>query len=108
MRDAVAKSVAAMKWVEDSDAAAVAQAEVLAEQVDILGHLGETTKALSAHRALTAILNDLGATPTVRMANELRSLRGKTGSPEVPDDGDDASAGSNVSKFERPAKRNAG
>lgn len=91
-----------MKWLVDSDAAAIAQARMLADSVDRLQAAGEESKALSAHRALTSVLNDLGGTPTVRLQRELRSQKLKT---EVPDDGNDTATKGNVSKFERPPKR---
>lgn len=104
MRDAVASALAAMKWLVESDDGAVAQARLLAEDVDVLRHAGETTKSLSAQRALTTVLDRLGGTPTMRMHQELRSRRGGD-QPEVPDDDDEAPTGDNVSKFQRPAGR---
>lgn len=102
MHDAVETALSAMRWLVDSDAAAKAQARMLANTVDRLQSAGEETKALSAHRALTKVLNDLGGTPTVRLQREVRSLKLKT---EVPDGGSDSPAQGNVSKFERPPKR---
>lgn len=108
MRDSVTTSLAAMKWLVDSDEAAKTQARMLAEDVDVLRHAGDIAKALSAQRALTKVLNDLGGTPMRRMMHELRSMRG---SGEVPDDEDDtdevAPEGTNVTQFERPPKRRA-
>jgi len=81
------------------------QAKMLAEQVDELTFAGETTKALSAHRALTTVLDRLGGTPTVRMQHELRSLR-QAGKMEATSDGDEGTdQASNVSQFKRPQKR---
>lgn len=109
MRDSVSAALEAMQWLRDSDGAAVQQAKLLAEDVDELRHDGETTKALSAQRALTKVLNDLGGTPTVRMQQELRSLRAQGGDPKEPDDNDDRERQSgNVSQFQRPAGRRAG
>lgn len=104
MRDAVEATIKAMKWDAGSDAASVAQARLLAEQVDVLTHARSTEKALSAHRALTAVLRDLGAAPVVRLQHELRSRRADPVG-ERNDDGDDEKSPANVSKFERPAKR---
>jgi hypothetical protein len=102
MHEAVEKSLSAMKWLVDSDAAATAQARMLAASVDRLQSAGEETKALSAHRALLAVLNDLGGTPTVRLQRELRSQKLK---PEVPSGSSNPTPEGNVSKFERPPKR---
>lgn len=105
MRDSVRRSLAAMKWLVDSDEAAKDQATELARLVDELQHAGDTSRALSAHRALTKVLNDLGGTPMRRMMHELRSLRGGSG-PEVPDEqheGDETSG--NVTQFQRPPRR---
>ena len=109
MRDAVTAALTAMKWLMPSDDASVAQAKMLAEDVDLLRFAGETSKSLSAQRALTTVLNDLGGTPTVRLQRELRSLRlqRQTGDDEDggESEGDEKQQPSNVSKFERPAKR---
>lgn len=104
MRDAVEASLAAMKWIAPSDAASVAQARSLAEDVDLLRHAGDTNRALSAQRALSRVLNDLGGTPTVRMQHELRSLKAAKRT-EGADDGDSVPTPDNVTKLERPAKR---
>ena len=81
---------------------------MLAEDIDLLRHAGESTKAMSAHAKLSRVLNDLGGTPSVRLARELRSSKLM---PEVGgSDADAAAEGKrpgNVSKFERPAKRKA-
>ena len=108
MRDAVASALSHMKWLVPSDDASVAQARMLAEDIDLLRHAGEMTKAMSAHAKLSRVLNDLGGTPSVRLARELRSSKVM---PEVGgSDADAAAEGqrpANVSKFERPAKRKA-
>ncbi|BAU32467.1 terminase small subunit [Microcella alkaliphila] len=105
MRESVRASLEAMKWLVDSDVAAVLQAKMLAEQIDLMTHAGETTKALSAHRALTTVLDRLGGTPTVRMQHELRSLR-MAAKTEGGKDGDEgADTPPNVSRFERPKRR---
>jgi hypothetical protein len=102
MHDAVESSLLAMKWLVDSDAAAMAQARMLAATVDRLQDAGEETKALSAHRALQAVLNNLGGTPTVRLLRELRSQKLKT---EVPDGSSNPTTEGVVSEFKRPPKR---
>ncbi len=104
MRAAVDASLKAMKWIQPSDAASVAQARLLAKQVDELEHAGDTVRALSAHRALSRVLNDLAGTPATRLQHELRSLRAETKQGGGDDGGNDGKP-SNVSKFERPAKR---
>ena len=106
MRDAVAEAIASMKWLVPSDVASRTQALELAREVDELTHEGERTKALSAHRALSRVLSDLGGTPSMRMQRELRSLKNAP-KPEGDDERDDKATPSNVSKFERPAKRRA-
>ena len=107
MRDAVASSLTAAKWIVASDAAAVAQAHALAKQIDLLDHAGDTTRLLSAHGRLTTVLDRLGATPVVRQQHELRSRKL---TPEVPDAGSEGSTAKpegNVSQFRRPPKRGA-
>lgn len=102
MRDAVEATIRAMKWDAGSDAASLAQARLLAEQVDVMTHERSTEKALAAHRALATVLRDLGAAPVVRMQHELRSRRAEAigGGVVVDDEGK-----GNVSRFQRPAKR---
>jgi hypothetical protein len=110
MHDAVDAAIAAAKWLTGTDAASIAQARALAARIDLLEHEGETTKALSAHRALSQVLNDLGITATRRMQYELRSLKS---APRSGGDEDDereqgegeASKPSNVTQLRRPAKR---
>jgi len=111
MRDAVDEALAHMKWLVPSDLASKAQARELAREIDELTHEGERTKALSAHRALSRVLNDLGGTPLVRLQRELRSLK-HAPKPEGDDErnpreGGAADAGGNVTKFERPARRSS-
>jgi hypothetical protein len=103
MRDAVESSLAAMsKWITASDGASVQQARALAHTIDRLEWKGDDVRALSAHRALSRVLHDLGGTPTVRMQHELRSLKA-----ERKVEGDGKPLPGNVSKLERPAKRRA-
>ncbi|QTV79474.1 hypothetical protein [Microbacterium sp. NIBRBAC000506063] len=110
MRDAVKEAIAAAKWLTGTDSASTAQATVLAGRIDLLEHEGETTKALSAHRALSQVLNDLGITATKRLQYELRSLK-HAPKPEGDDEREssegEAPSGDNVTKFQRPAKRRA-
>jgi hypothetical protein len=109
MRDAVDEALAHMKWLVPSDVASKAQARELAREIDELTHAGERTKALSAHRALSRVLNDLGGTPLVRLQRELRSLK----HAKAEDEGErkqgegQARQPGNVTKFERPAKRSS-
>jgi hypothetical protein len=105
MRESVRAALEAMKWLQPSDVAAVLQAKMLAEQIDELTFAGETTKALSAHRALTTVLDRLGGTPTVRMQHELRSLRQAAKMEGAPDGSEGNDAASNVTQFKRPQKR---
>lgn len=110
MRDAVETTIAAAsKWLVDSDAALVAQARMLARNVDTYLFTCEDSKMLSAQRALTRVLNDLGGTPTVRMQHELRSLK-LAAKTEVPDggEGEAGTQAGNVSEFKRPPKRKQG
>lgn len=107
MQDSVAASLLAMKWLKDSDAASVQQAKSLAQLIDELEHRGDLTRALSAHRALSRVLNDLAATPATRLQHEVRSAR--VGAVRGGDDGgNDEAKPSNVSKFQRPTKRRRG
>lgn len=106
MQDAVEAAIAAAKWLTGADAASIAQARTLARRIDLLEFQDETTRALSAHRALSQVLNDMGATATKRMQYELRSRRA---APE--EDGDERNEGeggetpANVTKLRRPAPR---
>jgi hypothetical protein len=106
-RDAVDATIRAAKWLTDADAASIAQARTLARRIDLLEHADETVRALSAHRALSQVLNDLGATATKRLQYELRSRRVVPGEG----DGDERSPGEggktpdNVTKLERPRPR---
>lgn len=106
MRDALESSLSAMKWLKDSDAALIAQARLLAKQVDELEHAGNSARALSAHRALSKVLSDLAGTPAMRLQHELRSARlaMKQGGEDAAGSGEAAAAG-NVSQFQRPARR---
>lgn len=106
MRDAVDEALASMKWLVASDVASRVQAKELAREIDELTHEGDRAKALSAHRALSRVLTDLGGTPIVRLQRELRSLK-HAPKPEVEVGSVDSAAAGNVSKFERPAKRRA-
>jgi hypothetical protein len=107
MRDALESSLSAMKWLKDSDAASVAQARLLAKDVDELEHAGSVVRALSAHRALSKVLSDLAGTPAMRMQHELRSARlaQKQGGDGDDKHSADAKPSSNVSQFRRPARR---
>ncbi|WP_442922238.1 terminase small subunit [Microbacterium sp. No. 7] len=106
-RDAVEATIAAARWLTAADAASIAQARTLAKRIDLLEHADETTRALSAHRALSQVLNDLGATATKRLQYELRSRR--VAPAEDGDDERESSEGgatpANVTKLERPPKR---
>jgi len=109
VRDAVDATIAAAKWLAGSDAASIAQARTLAKRIDELEHAGETTRALSAHRALSQVLNDLGATATKRMQYELRSR--KAAAQEAEGDGErqsgegEATRVGNVTQLRRPTPR---
>ncbi|WP_010156213.1 terminase small subunit [Leucobacter chromiiresistens] len=107
MRDAVDEALASMKWLVASDVASKMQAKELAREIDELTHEGERTKALSAHRALSRVLSDLGGTPNMRMQRELRSLK-HAPEAEGDDERDDATpTPDNVTKLKRPPKRRA-
>lgn len=107
MRDAVEAAISAARWLTGADAASIAQARTLGRRIDLLEHADETTRALSAHRALSQVLNDLGATATKRLQYELRSRRGAPEEGDVdernPGEGDETPA--NVTKLERPQPR---
>lgn len=111
MRVAVESALGAMKWLVASDDAAVAQARALARQVDLLEHEGQLDRMLSAHRALSRVLHELGGMPIVRMQHELRSLKlrggggdGDEGEAEQPSAEERQRAG-NVTSIQRPPKR---
>ena len=106
MREAVDSAIAAARWMTLSDEASKEQARQLADDVDASNAAGDRAAARAAHRALSRVLNDLGATPSVRLQRELRSRRlieEKGGG----DDGHAAATGTTgvVSQFERPARR---
>lgn len=109
MRDAVDEALAHMKWLVPSDLASKVQAQELAREIDELTHAGERTKALSAHRALSRVLGDLGGTPLVRLQRELRSLKqAKSEDSGEREQGEgEAGRAGNVTRFERPAKRSS-
>lgn len=106
MREAVDSAIAAARWLTLSDRASEEQARQLADDVDASNAVGDRAAARSAHRALSRVLNDLGATPSVRLQRELRSRRmiEETG---ASDDGHAAATGTtgNVTQFERPPRR---
>ncbi|WP_425836979.1 terminase small subunit [Microbacterium sp. PA5] len=110
IRDAVADALEHMKWLVPSDAASVAQAKSIAEDLDRYRHERDDAKALSAHAKLSRVLNDLGGTPLVRLQRELRSLKNAP-KPEGDDERNPsegaASKPGNVTQFERPSKRQA-
>lgn len=112
-KDVEAALKAMQKWLAPSDAAAIGQARMIARMIDKLTHEGDVVKALNAHGRLTRVLTELGGTPTVRMAHELRSLKMSGAGAESERDkgegeaGGATGAGGNVSRFSRPAKRSA-
>lgn len=104
-RKALESSIAAArKWLVDSDDAALRQARRLADIVDAMTAAGDVVRELSAHRALSKVLNDLGLTPGERLRYELRS-RKVAPETEEPSGGNEQAAGGNVTRFTRPAKR---
>lgn len=107
MRDAVEASITAARWLTGADAASIAQARTLARRIDLLEHADETTRALSSHRALSQVLNDLGATATKRMQYELRSRRAapEEGNSDERNSGEGGETPANVTKLERPTPR---
>ncbi|WP_146243666.1 hypothetical protein [Curtobacterium sp. MCBD17_008] len=108
MRDAVETAIKAARWLTPSDEASKAQARMLAEDVDLSAAAGDRAAARAAHRALSRVLNDLGATPSVRLQRELRSRRlvDATGGGDVGNGGGaSGKPAGNVSAFKRPEKR---
>lgn len=107
MRDAVDEALAHMKWLVPSDLASKAQARELAREIDELTYEGDRAKALSAHRALSRVLGDLGGTPLVRLQRELRSLRlaAKSEADDERKSDEGAATPANVTRFQRPPKR---
>jgi len=103
----VEATLAAAKWLTGADAASIAQARLLAKRIDVLEFEDETTKALSAHRALSQVLNDLGATATKRQQYELRSRKAESQTEGGDDEQGTAGASGNVTQLRRPPKRRA-
>lgn len=107
-RDAVDATLKAAKWLTDADAASMAQARALAKSIDELAHSGDLIRMLSAHRALSQVMNDLGATATKRLQYELRSRKAQEGGGDGGEDGGSStSTGGNVTQLRRPPKRRA-
>lgn len=75
MRQSVDVSIASMKWLAPSDAAAVAQVRALADLVDQAVAIGEAGLAVRTHSLLSKLLAEVGGTPKVRMQLELRARR---------------------------------
>ncbi|MFF2631969.1 hypothetical protein ACFVR6_03710 [Microbacterium sp. NPDC058021] len=107
MRDAVEAAITAARWLTGADAASIAQARTLAHRIDVLEHQDDTNRALSAHRALSQVLNDLGATATKRMQYELRSRRAapEEGDEDERESGEGAKEPGNVTQLRRPTPR---
>lgn len=112
-RDMVDAAVEAMaKWLTPSDAASVHQARRLAQVIDEAIFTGDVSRELAAHGRLSRVLDQIGGTPTVRMAHELRSMRANGGGGGAG--GDEAASGeagetpANVTTLQRPPKRNRG
>lgn len=104
MADAIATSVAAMKWLAPSDGAAVLLARLLASQIDALTAAGDIAGSIRHSSALLRILRELGGTPMVRLQHELRSRRVGVLKAER-DEAQAVEASPNVTRFVRPAKR---
>lgn len=109
-RDTVEAAIEAMaKWLTPSDAGSVQQARRLAQVIDEAIFTGDVSRELAAHGRLSRVLDQIGGTPTVRMAHELRSMRANGGGGGVG--GDEASSGeagetpANVTALQRPPKR---
>lgn len=100
MRQSVDAAIGAMRWLAESDAAAVAQARATATLIDAATLQGEHTVALRAHGQLTGLLTALGGTPRVRVQLELRSRKIALSETDAA-----PSKAGNVSRFTRPAKR---
>ena len=112
-RDSVESAIEAMaKWLTPSDAASVQQARRLAQVIDEAIFSGDVSREMAAHGRLSRVLDQIGGTPTVRMAHELRSLRANGGGGGAG--GDEASSGEagetppNVTSLQRPPKRSRG
>jgi len=120
MLNSVNAAIDAMKWLQPSDFAAVDLARMTALQYDNLlaGDPSATGRAASLGQLLTRVLHELGGTPTVRLAHELRSMRlqpptadPKPGDPNADDLDEEASepsrrkSGATVTSIKRPPKR---
>lgn len=120
MLRATEAAINAMKWIQPSDGALVAQAKLVALQIDMVIEIDPmaTGKAASLGQLLTRVLHELGGTPTVRLQHELRSLRAQMGAQQPDGDhgnenqerangttGPSKQAGATVTNIRRPAKR---
>lgn len=115
----VEAALAAMKWIRDSDGAAVDLVKFAAVQLDRLveAEPDATGKFASLSQLILRGLRELGGTPTVRLQHELRSMRAAAGLPvedgEHDNDEDDArsdaqaeaAGGAIISSIQRPPKR---
>ena len=110
-RDALEASIAAAKWLKDSDGAVVNLARTLARELDYADHMGDDALSLRITGQLAGLLDRLALTPVVRMRHELRSAQlaaraASEAAPPAPATAPPLPA--NVSKLARPAKRGDG
>lgn len=105
-RDALEASIAAARWLKDSDGAAVNLARILAREFDYADHMADDALALRVAGQLTGLLDRLGLTPVVRMKFELRSAQLQTQTVGDVIESAAAPLPANVSELpQRPAKK---
>lgn len=68
-------SIVAAKWLADSDAALLMQAQMLADMIDQASAAGDYRTLLRAHPMLSKALAELGLAPRTRIQLELRSRK---------------------------------
>lgn len=100
MRQSVDASIAVAKWLEASDAAAIAQLRMLADIVDQAHENGDIRVELRVHPQLSKALAESGLTPRVRTQLELRTRKIALATSDAA-----PSKAGNVVRFPRPAKR---
>lgn len=110
LESSVTQALAAMKWIEASDKAAVDLTLLYARQIDTFTRSKDPqvkTKGIYLGPHLLRALVALGGTPTARLQHELRSR--KLAGPEAEGDHEDAAEtkrpAGNVTSIKRPPRR---
>lgn len=116
--ESVEAALAAMKWIRDSDGAAVDLVKLAAVKLDrlVADEPDATSKFASLSQLIFRGLRELGGTPTMRLQHELRSMRAAAGLPAEDGEHDheddarrdaqaEAAGGAIISSIQRPPKR---